>query len=298
MNFLNLPSPLEEIKYHPGNGNDIRLFIKRDDLIHPDISGNKWRKLKYNIEKAKTLGCTTIITAGGPWSNHLAATAAAAKIFGLEVMGIVRGEEPPVWSDTLKFCKSQDMKLMFVSRKEFDKLPGSITSRMLEKMNAFFIPVGGENKEGLQGCEEIINEVDIDFDTFCIPVGTGTTLTGVGRSIIDKRLIGFSALRDISQHSPEFLDWLKENTQVELTFEYSEGGFAKSSLQLEDFIVNFYMQNKIMLEPVYTGKMMFGVFDKIEKGLIEAGSSVVCLHTGGLQGLNGFADLHKRLFTS
>lgn len=298
MEFLKLPSPLEEIKNHPGIESGIRLYIKRDDLIHPKISGNKWRKLKYNIEEAKAQKAKTLITAGGAWSNHLAATAAAGKLFGFKTIGFVRGEEPQAWSNTLKFCKEHEMKLIFISKKEFDQLPESVSQLLLEYLNAYFIPLGGENDLGIKGCKEIIQEIDIKFDLFCLPVGTGTTLTGIGESIGDKPLIGFSALRDGSQHSAQFLHWVQSHPNVTLTHTYNLGGYAKSCTVLENFIVDFYQQNKIMLEPVYTGKMMFGLYDMITKNEIKQDTTIVCLHTGGLQGLQGFPDLHNRLFTS
>jgi len=298
MDFLKLPTPLEEIEVHPGNNDGIKLFIKRDDLIHAEISGNKWRKLKHNIEKAVQEKATSLISAGGAWSNHLAALAAAGKLLRFETVGIIRGEEPPVWSDTLVYCKSQGMRLIFISRREFDKLPGSITQYMLEQQGGYYIPVGAENERGVKGCEEIITELDITPDYFCLPVGTGTTMKGVGRKLNSSKLVGFSALKESSQHSTEFLKWVEDNTNTQIKYEYSLGGFAKSSAQLENFIVDFFKNTKTMLEPVYTGKMMLGVFDMLEKKQFIPGSSIVCLHTGGLQGLKGYPDLHSRLFTS
>jgi 1-aminocyclopropane-1-carboxylate deaminase len=298
MSLLQLPSPIQEIIHHPGKNQGIRLYIKRDDLIHPHISGNKWRKLKFNIQHAQNLGANTLISAGGPWSNHLAALAAAGKVFNLKTVGIIRGEAPPTRNSTLQFCQLQGMELHFISRTDFDGLPHSISHILKTYPFSFYIPLGGDNELGIQGCEEIAAEIHAKFDVVCLPVGTGTTLRGVAQSMPHQRVMGFSALKNQAQHSAELVTWLAHNPMVDLSHAYSGKGFAKSTPELEDFIYNFYQQNKIMLEPVYTGKMMYGVFNLIEHGFYNPGASILCLHTGGLQGLAGFPDLHKRLFTS
>jgi 1-aminocyclopropane-1-carboxylate deaminase len=298
MDLLQLPSPLSQLNHHPGRERGIRIFIKRDDLIHPAISGNKWRKLKWNIEKAKEQRSETLITGGGPWSNHLAATAVAGKLCGFKTIGIIRGQVKRTTS-TLDFCEEHGMQITFASREQFDSMPGDIESEnALQLLNGYFIPLGGENEMGRRGCAEIMQEVEIDFDLVAVSVGTGTTLRGIAESIPQKRVIGFSAVRDHAQHSPEFLHWLLEHPNVELTHNYSCGGFARSTPALDNFIVSFHQQNKIMLEPVYTGKMMMGLFDMIEQEQIKNDSTIIAMHTGGLQGLKGFPDLHKRLFTS
>ena len=298
MDMFRLPSPLEEISHHPGTQDGIRIFIKRDDLIHPHISGNKWRKLKYNIEEAKKQQARLLITAGGPWSNHLAATAAAGKILGFKTLGLVRGTGYPSGNETLEFCQQQGMQLVFVPKKEFEQIPQNMTKNIIDWMEAYFIPMGGGNELGIQGCREIIDEIDIPFDMICLPVGTGTTFMGVAGAAGGKQVWGFSAVKDDTQHSAELIEWVQSTSSVQLIYEYSLGGFARSAPELENFIVDFYLQNKILLEPVYTGKMMYGLFDRIQKGQVQPGVSIVCIHTGGLQGLQGFPDLHRRLFTS
>lgn len=294
MDFLNLPSPLEELRHHPGKERGIRIFIKRDDLIHSEISGNKWRKLKYNIQEAKEKGASILVSAGGPWSNHLAATAAAGRLLGLKTKAFIRGVEPKEWSETLLFCKSNEMELNFLSKNSFDTIDFSVEIADDE----YWIPLGGENSHGIKGCKEILEEISIDFDLVCVSVGTGTTMMGIGGGLEGQQIIGFSALKDTSQHSDELNKWLNSHGWSLLTHQYSGEGFAKSSVQLEDFIVDFYQQNKIILEPVYTGKMMMGVFDMINTRRVQNDTNIVCIHTGGLQGLKGFPDLHKRLFTS
>jgi len=291
MDIFKIPSPLHEIKHHPGVQMGINLFMKRDDLIHADVGGNKWRKLKYNIEEAKKLNTQALVTAGGPWSNHLAATAAAGNLLGFKTKAFIRGVEPKTWSDTLQFCSNNGMGFIFLPRKEFDTQDFSQQIQHTE----YYIPLGGENVLGVKGCSEIIDEIDIDFDIFCAPIGTGTTLKGIGNRIPDKKLIGFSAVKP-DQHNAEFNEWIRSASHVFL--EYDEfGGFARSNSILEDFIVEFQLNNKITLDPVYTGKMMFSLFSLIEKRRIKEDSVVIALHTGGLQGIKGFPDLHSRLFT-
>lgn len=295
---MQLPSPLLLIKSHPGVEMDIKLYIKRDDLIHPEVSGNKWRKLKYNFEEAKINLAKTIITAGGAWSNHLAATAVAGRINGFNTVGIVRGEEPLNWSDTLKFCKAQGMQLIFISRHDFNKLPDYISQYNSRFDQPFFIPMGGENKHGMRGCEEIVSEIEIETDLISLPVGTGTTLQGIAKSAGKRQVLGFSAVKSIVQHSNVFVEWLGHQSNVKLLFDYNFGGFAKSNQVLEKFIIDFYLQNKIILDPVYTGKMIFGLYDMMNKNHFKKGTVIVAIHTGGLQGIKGYPDLHKQLFTN
>lgn len=174
-------------------------------------------------------------------------------------------------------------------------MPDSISHILKTYPHSFYIPLGGENELGIKGCEEIAAEIHIEFDFFCLPVGTGTTLRGVAQSLPHQHVIGFSALKNPEQHSDELVNWVANNPRVELSHAYSGKGFARSTPELEDFILNFYQQNKMMLEPVYTGKMMYGVFNLIENGFFNEGTSIICLHTGGLQGLAGFPQLHQRL---
>jgi 1-aminocyclopropane-1-carboxylate deaminase len=294
MHFLQLPSPLHKLDHHPGKERGIRIFMKRDDLIHPEISGNKWRKLKYNIENAKAKGVSILVTAGGQWSNHLAATAAAGNKLGFKTKAFVRGTEPKQWSDTLLLCRSQGMELHFLSKSTFDSQDLAVEVSDDE----YWIPLGGENDAGVKGCSELVNEITIDFDMITLPFGTGTTMMGIGNSVPDKNLIGFSALGSPDYDSTRLNDWIRITNHVWVNYDYGFGGFARSTPPLENFIVDFYQQNKMMLDPVYTGKMMFGLFDLIQQGKIKDNSTIISIHTGGLQGLKGFPDLHSRLFTS
>lgn len=292
MDLFNIPSPLHELQHHPGIDIGIKIFMKRDDLIHTHVSGNKWRKLKYNIEAARKLNAGTLVTAGGPWSNHLSATAATGKLLGFKTKAFIRGIEPGEWSDTLLFCESNGMSFTFLSKTEFDQNDLSKDIQGEE----YFIPLGGDNELGILGCSEIVEEIDRDYDIFCVPIGTGTTLRGIGGKIPKKKVIGFSALKQ-HQHTSSFMEWVHSNPHVFIEYDRF-GGFAKINPSLKDFIVDFQTNNKITLDPVYTGKMMFELYSLIEKRQIMEGSTIIVLHTGGLQGIKGFPDLHKRLFTS
>lgn len=291
MDLFKIPSPLEEVRLHPGIDKGIRIYMKRDDLIHPEVSGNKWRKLKYNVEDAQKCNAKTLVTAGGPWSNHLAATSAVGNLLGFKTRAFIRGIEPSLWSDTLQFCTRNNMSFTFLSKAQFDDM------NFLEQIHAdeYFIPLGGENEFGVKGCAEIVDEIDIAFDVFCTSIGTGTTFMGVGSKILNKKLIGFSSLKP-HQHSSSLMNWVESNRHVSIEYDRF-GGFAKINPALKDFIVAFKANNNITLDPVYTGKMMFELYSLIEKRHIAEGSVVIALHTGGLQGIKGFPDLHNRLFT-
>lgn len=295
---LLIPSPLQEMNVHPGLSVGIRLMMKRDDLIHPEISGNKWRKLKYNIEEAKKQQAKTLISAGGPWSNHLAALAAAGSYLGFKTVGIIRGVKPVNESETLTFCRNHGMELIFMAKPDFDNLPESISQILNNYPDAYFIPLGGDNVQGVKGCMELAGELPFTPDIIAVSVGTGTTLKGIATALPGVRILGFSALKDASQHTHDLLNWVEESPNVQLVYQPNLGGFAKTNKSLNDFIISFHEHTNILLEPVYTGKMMFGLYALIQSDTSLHNKTIVCIHTGGLQGLKGYPDLHKLLFTS
>lgn len=295
---LQIPSPLDRILIHPGIDNGVELFMKRDDLIHPEISGNKWRKLKFNIEFALQQLATTLISAGGPWSNHLAALAAAGNYLNLKTVGIVRGTEPHSYSETLIYCRNKGMDLIFLSKPNFSNLPEYISQIQDSYPDSYFIPLGGDNELGTKGCMELASELSFMPDVVVMPVGTGTTLKGVAQSLPSVKIIGFSALKNANQHSTELNKFIEENKRIDIIFQPEFGGFAKTNQNLNDFIISFHQHNNIVLEPVYTGKMMFGLFKLLENDPALKNKSIISIHTGGLQGLKGYADLHRQLFTS
>ena len=276
----------------------IALSIKREDLIHPLISGNKFRKLKYNLIAAKKQGCDTILTFGGAFSNHIAATACAGNKQGFKTIGIIRGEELSYkWeaNPTLKWASDQGMRFRFISRDTYrDKENPSYLKKLRHEFGPFYLlPEGGTNTLAVQGCEEILGPGDSDFDVICCAVGTGGTLAGISNSSLEKqRVLGFPALKgdflqkDIRNFAP------KDNW--ELITDYHFGGYAKVTAELVDFINNFKEKTGIPLDPIYTGKMVFGILNLIEKEYFPPKTKILAIHTGGLQGIAGMNILLKK----
>ncbi len=292
------PSPLQKLEDDFLVEKGIELYIKRDDLIHPEIQGNKWRKLKYNLFEARLNGIHTLLTFGGPYSNHIYATAAAAKLFHFRAIGIIRGEEPTVLSPTLKFAESKGMELYYMDRESYRQKddPTNLESLRVQIGDFYLIPEGGTNPLAVEGAAEIIEEIDIPFDYICTAVGTGGTLAGLVAGLKgEKQAIGFSSLKGEDTLTAkvfelsEFVTGFHYNN-FSINFDYHFGGYAKVKPELIAFIKDFKLKYNIQLEPVYTGKMFYGLFDMIKNDRFTRGSRIVALHTGGLQGLSGFMD--------
>ncbi|WP_404361039.1 1-aminocyclopropane-1-carboxylate deaminase/D-cysteine desulfhydrase [Methylotuvimicrobium sp. KM1] len=268
----------------------VELWIKRDDLLHPIVSGNKWRKLKYILNHALSLGAIKIVSMGGAYSNHLHALAYVGHRLGLQTEGFIRGE--PQSNPTLSDLRRWGMHLHFVSRedyrnlrqyKDWNSLPGIDTG-------AYWLPEGGSVDLALQGVAELVSEIDISYDVVCCPCGTGTTLAGIIEAVRpDIRVFGFSALKGGSflRHDVEAL-LTPPRDNWDIVTDYHFGGFARTKPELIEFMKCFSSQSSIQLEPVYTGKMFYGIYDLIEKGFFPAGRRIVAMHTGGLQGNRGF----------
>jgi 1-aminocyclopropane-1-carboxylate deaminase len=288
-----LPTPLQLLSHEVLDKAQVQLFIKRDDLIHPIVSGNKWRKLKYNLLEAKATNQKVILTFGGAYSNHLYATSAAGKAMGFETIGIVRGEEfEHNETDTLKFCKEQGMQLHFVSREEYRRRNSvSYLYELVQKFNyPFVINEGGTSGQGLKGVAEMVAEVGEQLgrqpDYYAVAVGTGGTAAGILSTGSD--VLGFSALKGGDFLETDINDLLAKHEQkgkLQLLTDYHFGGYAKWNSQLTDFMNSFNSDFDIQLEQVYTAKMFFGLFDMIEQNRFERGTTIVAVHTGGLQGL-------------
>jgi 1-aminocyclopropane-1-carboxylate deaminase len=256
------------------------VLIKRDDLLHPLVSGNKWRKLKYNLLAAQEQGHSTLLTFGGAYSNHLFATAAAGQTFGFRTIGIVRGEElarKPL-NDTLAFCQSCGMTLYFVGRESYRlKETPAYLARLADQFGpCYVVPEGGTNELAIQGTAEVMPEIMIQLgaspDYVCCPVGTGGTLLGLRQSATEKtQVLGFRVLKGF------------ESDEATL-FDYHFGGYAKTTPELLDFIRSFEQKTGVLLEQVYTGKMLYGIYDLARQGYFPEGATVVAVHTGGLQG--------------
>jgi len=278
--------------------NDIRLFIKRDDLLHTEISGNKMRKLKYNLIQANIEGYDTLLTFGGAYSNHIYAVASAGKTYGFKTIGVIRGERYENLNPTLSFAASKSMHLHYISRSAYRKKYDPETIEILTKEfgKFYLLPEGGTNSLALKGCSEIVEEVDISFDVITVCCGTGGTMAGIIAGLNGRNYtIGFSVLkggeflkRDIKNHIKKYSDSVYLNWQVEVDYHF--GGYAKYTSQLINFINDFKQDFNIQLDPVYTGKMMYGIFEMIQKGKIKKGTKILAVHTGGLQGITGFNE--------
>ncbi|RLJ61887.1 1-aminocyclopropane-1-carboxylate deaminase [Lacinutrix venerupis] len=280
------------------NSSNVSLCIKREDAIHNIISGNKYRKLKYNIEVAKSKKKTVLLTFGGAFSNHIAAVAAAGNVYGFKTIGVIRGEELASKIDentTLNYARNCGMVFKFVSRSDFRKKNDSnfIEALKMEFGNFYVIPEGGTNSLAVKGCEEILLEEDYNFDYVCAPVGTGGTLAGlINGSKSNQQILGFSALKgDFLQE--DISKFAKQNNW-ELVSNYHFGGYAKINTDLITFINRFKTENKIQLDPIYTGKMMYGIVDMIKNNYFPEGSKILAIHTGGLQGIAGMNNRLKQ----
>tara|TARA_B110000444_G_C18850572_1_gene605229 strand:- start:1118 stop:2011 length:894 start_codon:yes stop_codon:yes gene_type:complete len=272
--------------------NGCKVWLKRDDKFGKGIKGNKFRKLKYNILKVKEDNLKGLVTFGGAFSNHLYATALAGKINKIETFGIVRGDE---WqfkikeNPTLSNCIDFGMNLIFVSRKIY-KQKHSLNFWSLIGFNPkdlYIIPEGGTNELAIQGTSEILDEDDKIYDSICCPVGTGGTIAGLIKGSHSKqKVIGYSSLNN--QELKNEVNKLVNGYDWDLNEDYTFGGYAKSSSELISFINNFKKKYSIQLDPIYSGKMLFGIFDKIKKGKWIWGNKILAIHTGGFQSIEGF----------
>lgn len=264
-----------------------RISIKRLDLIHPQISGNKFFKLKYNLLAARQQGFEKVLTFGGAYSNHIAATAFAAHKFGFQSLGMIRGEElaQRPFNPTLATAQQFGMQLEFISRNAYrQKDQPDFLQRLQQQYPDFYlIPEGGTNALAIQGCREILTAEDAQFDLICCAVGTGGTLAGlIEASQQHQQLLGFSALKgDFLTHEVAQLT-TKRNWRI--LDNYCCGGYAKTTPELIQFIQTFEQRYNIPLEQVYTGKMLRGIFDLIDQDKIGPDQKILLIHTGGLQG--------------
>ena len=313
MPFNVLTSPLQAIATHPGSNTGIRLFVKRDDLLHPDIQGNKWRKLAPVLPVVKQSFPGGIVTFGGPFSNHLQAVAAAGRVFDIPTRGIVRGLHADPDNPTLLEARNNGMVLLPVSKNEYDFLKNNPEALSREFPDCFILPEGGSTGMAVHSCAAITREILTQLraigpapspDTplyICVPAGTGCTAAGVvdGLEVGNARVLVFPVvnrgfdvqtilqlLNKTQWRNP--VDLAELQARFELVREYEYGGFAKFHPPLIDFAWVFKEQTGVLLDPVYTTKMTLGVYDMLRKGYFPRGSTVVTLHTGGLQGWDGF----------
>jgi 1-aminocyclopropane-1-carboxylate deaminase len=264
--------------------------------MHPQINGNKWFKLKYNLVEAQEKNLSTILTFGGAYSNHIYATAAAGNIFGLRTIGVIRGEENSPLNSTLQFAVTQGMELVYIDRQTYKQRHTEELQNQLKQRfgKVFIIPEGGCNLNGMRGCIEILETIE-GFNTICLACGTGTTLAGITLSLNQaQKVIGFPVLKGGDFLNQDINDLLKNylNSDLptpinspapwQLISDYHFGGYAKINNKLKLFCQDFQEQHHIPLDYIYTGKMFYGVMDLIAKGFFES-ESLLLIHTGGLQ---------------
>ncbi|SIQ93802.1 1-aminocyclopropane-1-carboxylate deaminase/D-cysteine desulfhydrase [Maribacter ulvicola] len=276
----------------------VSLVIKREDVLHPFISGNKYRKLKYNLLAAKLEGQHTILTFGGAYSNHIAATAYAAKEKGFKSIGVIRGEElENSWptNTTLKRAFDDGMRFKFISRSDYRKKESTVFIDDLQNEFGHFylVPEGGTNDLAVKGCEEIITQEDKEYDIICSSVGTGGTVSGLIKSSFShQKVLGFSALK--GDFLRDEIEKIVDNKRWQLLTNYHFGGYAKTSNELIHFINAFKEATAIPLDPIYTGKMIFGLFNMVKHDTFAAGTKIMAVHTGGLQGIAGMNSVLKK----
>jgi 1-aminocyclopropane-1-carboxylate deaminase len=287
------PTPIIEIQSDILRIAKVRLLVKREDLNHPAISGNKWWKLKYNLEEVRKRKHDTILTFGGAYSNHIFSTAAAANELGLKSIGVIRGEEALPLNKTLDFASRCGMQLHYVSRELYrKKTDPKFIERLRDRFGDFYlIPEGGTNEFAVKGCREFAVEhlSRIPFDYLCVAVGTGGTITGIIAGLHqDRNVIGVSVLKD-NGFLTEDVDTMLSSLGMDIhpkwkiLSDYHHGGYAKSSPELLEFINRMAKDHNLPLDAIYTGKMMFAVMEEIRNQKFPQGSTILAIHTGGLQ---------------
>ncbi|MGW0436406.1 1-aminocyclopropane-1-carboxylate deaminase/D-cysteine desulfhydrase [Micromonospora sp. NPDC003197] len=285
---LRLPSPLVELADDRLTSAGVRLLVKRDDLIHPELPGNKWRKLKYNLSAAAEQGHHTLLTFGGAYSHHIRATAAAGHHFGFATIGVIRGEEHLPLNPSLTYATSRGMRLTYLDRTTYrSKHTPAVVDALRRDWGRFYLlPEGGSNPLAVRGCAELPAEIDADFDVVCCAVGTGGTLAGIAAGLgPDQRAIGFSALKGGEFLAGEVLR-LQEQTYGHRTgnwhieYGYHGGGYAKTTPQLTEFAREFTERHGLGLDRIYVAKMMFGIFDLAARGVFAPGTRIVAVVTG------------------
>ena len=287
-NFIQL-SRIEKFRFNKSNNKDLELFVKRDDLIHKYISGNKIRKLNQNIFSFYKNKCKKLVTFGGAFSNHLLATAALCNELSIDCVGIVRGEELNINANViLKKCSSLGMKLEFVSRTNFlekKKMSGFVFQ---DGIPTWFVPEGGANLEGIEGCKEIVSENEEIFDYYVVAQGTTTTSIGIAlalppsaKIIVVPVLKGFNSKSEMKSVLNNVDLWNVIKDKIIVLDDFHFGGYAKSTPKLKDFISESNQLNGMQIEEVYTGKALFALKNYVDKNAVK-NKKVLFIHTGGV----------------
>ncbi len=291
-------TPTIEIKARDLRRHGVRLFIKRDDLTDPFISGNKYRKLKYNLLKAHEQGYKTLLTFGGAYSNHIHALASAGSRLGFKTIGVIRGERPAKLNPTLKDAESFGMEFYFVSRTAYrNKNHPDFLDDLRNKFGNFYlVPEGGSNALAVKGCTEIVDDFEDDYDYVGLACGTGGTIAGIIAGLNGKsRVLGFPVLKSGSFLYDDITNLIekyngKKYDNWSLFTQYHFGGYAKFEWKLIRFINHMHDKHKLQLDPIYTGKMLYALCDLVHHGFFKRNTKILAIHTGGLQGIRGFNE--------
>lgn len=293
------PKIQSRIQHISTNQDDVSLYILREDEIHPTISGNKYRKLKYNLVEFQKGNYQTLLTFGGAYSNHISATAAAGKEFGIKTIGIIRGEElinKISENPTLRFAEECGMKFKFIRRSDYREKsnPEFLNALKSEFGKIYILPEGGTNSFAVKGCEEILGNHTEEFDVICVAIGTGGTISGIVNSAKEhQQVIGFPALKD-SDFLYDEIKKYSNRSNFKLIQDYHFGGYGKVSEKLIKFINKFKQEYAVTLDPIYTGKMLFGIEELIQQNYFPKGTRILAIHTSGLQGIEGMNQKLKK----
>jgi len=294
---INEDIPIERINLEVFKNKNIEVYLQRDDLLHKDVSGNKWRKLKYVLEQYDKSTYNGIVSFGGSYSNHLAATAAACCLLDIPFVAYIRGEEPKDLNDTLQFLISQNAEIKWINRLEFRTLRNeNWPNPDPENYKDYYVlPEGGYSNLGIKSCMEISKNWISDFNYACCSIGTGTTFSGMVNGLINTgtKSIGFIMLKDQGYLTNDIKDMTTHDNYI-LNRTYHFNGFGKVNDELVEFLNDFYRKTEIPLDPIYTGKMMYGIVKLANEDYFEPNSKVIAIHTGGLQGIKGCNEIRKK----
>jgi 1-aminocyclopropane-1-carboxylate deaminase len=282
-----LPSPLQELNDERVRARGLRLYLKRDDLIHPEIPGNKWRKLIPNLHAAADQRKTLLLTFGGAFSNHIRATAAAGHYCGFETIGVIRGEERRPLNPTLAYAAEHGMRLVYMDRATYRRKdqPEVIADLKACFGDFYLLPEGGSNALAVRGCSELPAEIAVPFDLICCSVGTGGTLAGIAAGLPQgRRAVGFSSLKnsgflvgEVRRLQQEF-GRVTANWSIETRYHF--GGYARRTVELDRFIEEFAARHGIVLDWVYEAKMLYGLYALAEAGVFPHGTGLVAVIAG------------------
>lgn len=266
-------------------------------MIHPFISGNKWRKLKYNLITAHNENKNHLVTFGGVWSNHLLATACAASKYGFRSTAFIRGED--VDNEVIFLCRLFGMQLLFTDRESYRDKQTLFNKHFEGDSSAFFIDEGGSGSAAAMGCAELIKELPETYNHIFCAAGTGTTAAGLINGLINygsnAKMNVVPVLKGANFLKDDINQLLIQHCDFNFLSEYHFGGYAKTEPKLLEFITNFSTSTGILLDPVYTGKLLYAIFDLIKKGSFTPGTRILAIHTGGLFGLLGMREKFRTL---